>query len=214
MGIILEPDKGRKDAEELATFAVKNGAKEAKVMEANKVVVDERVQMKCRYPPCNNYGKNLMCPPYTMSAKEFREIVGKYKYAIALQREVPINDELKAMITGDTSFIDLNKSAEYHAIIEKEKEIVGKEMGTLISAIERKAFLKGYYLSLGLAMLGDGCNLCPVCELKYPCKHPWEARPSMEALGIDVTRTMKNAGLQLLWGSKDIMTLNGLILIG
>jgi len=92
----LEADKERKDAEELAGFAIRNGAKEAQVMEANKVVVDERVQMKCRYPPCANYGRNLMCPPYDMSAKEFREMVTKYKYALAVQSEFPLDDELKA----------------------------------------------------------------------------------------------------------------------
>jgi len=209
----LEVDKERKDAEELASFAMKNGAKKAKVMEANKVVLDERVQMKCRYPPCANYGKNLMCPPYVMNTKEFREIVAKYKYAIAVQLEFLVGDELKAMIAGDKSFRDLGNNAEYRAKIEKElHEIIANKMGTLISAIEREAFVKGYYLSLGLGM--GGCMLCPVCELKFPCKHPWEARPSMEALGIDVARTVKNAGLTLSWESKDIKTLNGLILIG
>ncbi len=211
--MMLEADKERKDVEKLASFAIKNGAKEAKVMEADKVVVDERVQMKCRYPPCANYGKNLMCPPYVMNAKEFREIVAKYKYAIAVQLECLVDDELKAMIGGDKSFKDLSNNAEYRAKIEKVfQENIAKKMGKLISAIEKEAFVKGYYLSLGLGM--GGCMLCPVCELKFPCKHPWEARPSMEALGIDVTRTVKNAGLQLSWGSKDIITLNGLILIG
>lgn len=35
----------------------------------------------------------------------------------------------------------------------------------------------------------------------------------MEAMGIDVHQTAKNAGLELKWGTKELMTLNGLILI-
>jgi predicted metal-binding protein len=35
----------------------------------------------------------------------------------------------------------------------------------------------------------------------------------MEAMSVDVSQTAKNAGLDLKWGTKEIMTLNGLILI-
>jgi predicted metal-binding protein len=86
-----------------------------------------------------------------------------------------------------------------------------KELETVVSAVEREALNKGYYLSLGLT--AGTCRLCNTCDLMWPCKHPWEARPSMEAVGIDVHKTAKNAGLSLKWNSKDFMTLTGLILI-
>lgn len=154
-----------------------------------------------------------MCPPYTPSAKDFREIVKKYDYAIVAQISHPYADEVKKYLNVEgAEFQDIVKDPEFQKEMKILWDAVSKKFRTLISSIEREAFNKGYYLSIGL---GSGaCTLCETCELKFPCKHPWEARPSMEAMGIDITRTMKNAGLQLTWNSKDRITMNCLILIG
>ena len=201
------------DLEELCNVAIKNGATRARTIDAKLIVIDDRVQLKCRYPPCPNYGNNLMCPPYTPSAKEFREIVAKYKCAIMVQIDASIGEEIKKLIKSDgAKLTELWKDVEFSKRIEKDvRELAGKRLGIAVSAVEREAFNKGYYLSLGLVI--GNCNLCSTCDLKWPCKHPWEARPSMEAMGIDVSQTAKNAGLDLKWGTKEIMTLNGLILI-
>jgi predicted metal-binding protein len=62
----------------------------------------------------------------------------------------------------------------------------------IVSTLEREAFLSGYYKAFGL---GSGpCNLCDNCHIKNGCAHSDEARPSMEACGIDVYRTAKTAG--------------------
>jgi len=37
-------------------------------------------------------------------------------------------------------------------------------------------------------------GLCEECSLDKGCKHPREARPSMEACGIDVFKTARTAG--------------------
>ncbi|UCE81580.1 MAG: DUF2284 domain-containing protein, partial [Methanobacteriota archaeon] len=45
------------------------------------------------------------------------------------------------------------------------------------------------------------------------CRYPFEARPSMEALGIDVFKTCGNAGLPLYFSSKKRARWTGLILL-
>lgn len=61
----------------------------------------------------------------------------------------------------------------------------------IVVKIEREIFLSGYYKAFGL---GAGpCNLCNKCNLKH-CRYPDEARPSMEATGIDVFKTAHKAG--------------------
>jgi len=60
------------------------GASEAKILPAAKVVVEDRVVFKCKVG-CNNYGKTLMCPPYTPTAEEFRKILGEYRYAMFMK---------------------------------------------------------------------------------------------------------------------------------
>lgn len=64
----------------------------------------------------------------------------------------------------------------------------------IVVAVEREAFLLGRYLALGLK--GGSCFLCSECTAPdEPCRHPDRARPAMEALGIDVFATLKNADI-------------------
>jgi len=65
----------------------------------------------------------------------------------------------------------------------------------LVAKIERDMFLDSFYKAFGM---GAGpCHLCEKCDVTKPCKHPYEARPSMEACGIDVYQTVRNVGLNL-----------------
>jgi predicted metal-binding protein len=197
------------DLEELCDYAVKNGATRAKVIDAALIAIDERVQLKCRYPPCLFYGKNLMCPPYTPSAREFREYTTKYKNAIIVQIEAPIDEEIKRRINSEGA--KLKELLKNYELFEYGRE-GWKKLVEVVSAVEEEAFKKGYYLSLGLS--AGTCRLCATCDPKSSCKHPWEARPCMEAVGIDVHKTIKNAGFKLKWNTRELMTLSGLILIG
>jgi predicted metal-binding protein len=66
------------------------------------------------------------------------------------------------------------------------------DVKTIVSTLEREAFLSGYYKAFGI---GSGpCSLCDKCNLEKGCNHSEEARPSMEACGIDVYQTARTAG--------------------
>ncbi|HBY94555.1 MAG TPA: hypothetical protein DEP84_11450 [Chloroflexi bacterium] len=66
----------------------------------------------------------------------------------------------------------------------------------LILTLEREAFLHGHVLALGL--IESPCLLCQKCPgPNVPCLQPQKARPSMEAMGINVFRTCANAGIEL-----------------
>jgi len=65
----------------------------------------------------------------------------------------------------------------------------------LAAALERELFLAGCYKALGL---GAGpCYLCRACAFDKGCRHPDEARPSMEACGIDVFATARRHGFTI-----------------
>jgi len=69
------------------------------------------------------------------------------------------------------------------------------DISKIVIKIEREAFLAGYYKALGM---GAGpCRLCTQCNLKGECRHREEARPSMEACGIDVYATARNNGFTI-----------------
>ena len=61
-------------------------------------------------------------------------------------------------------------------------------------ALERELFLAGYYKAFGY---GEGpCLFCEKCNLER-CVHPRQARPAMEASGIDVFATARANGLPI-----------------
>ncbi len=88
------PDDFEQHLERLCNLAHELGATKAKALKAEDVVVDERVRLKCRIPICNDYGTNLMCPPYLgISVSEFARILSNYRVALLLQIDCPIPHE-------------------------------------------------------------------------------------------------------------------------
>ena len=66
------------------------------------------------------------------------------------------------------------------------------DINKIVVAVEREALLQGHYFALGLR--GGPCMLCDECtDIDEPCRNPEMARPAMEAVGIDVFATLKNA---------------------
>ena len=72
---------------------------------------------------------------------------------------------------------------------------LGTTLRKIVADLEREIFLDGYYKAFGLC--GGPCRLCKPCETDKNCKHPYEARPAMEACGIDVYGTARNCGFEL-----------------
>jgi predicted metal-binding protein len=85
--------------------------------------------------------------------------------------------------------------SEYGKAILVHKTGSWKNLRKDMSELERFAFLEGYYKAFSLH--SGPCKLCDKCNLDEPCKHPREARPSMEACGIDVFGTARAAGMPI-----------------
>ncbi len=70
----------------------------------------------------------------------------------------------------------------------------GVDVKELVASLERAMFLAGFYKALGL---GCGpCRLCEECSFQS-CVHPHQARPSMEACGVDVFATARANGFPI-----------------
>jgi predicted metal-binding protein len=79
--------------------------------------------------------------------------------------------------------------------------------------LEIEMFLDGYYKAWSM---GSGpCRLCKECDLTEPCKHGYEARPSMEACGIDVFKTARDNGfpIEVVRTHEEERNVFGLILV-
>jgi predicted metal-binding protein len=79
--------------------------------------------------------------------------------------------------------------------------------------IERTAFLDGYYFAFAIR----SCSLCKVCAVGQgnPCPTPQKVRPCDQSFGIDVYKTVRNAGLpcEVLQTQSDMQNRYGFVLV-
>ena len=143
------------------------GITKAKVVDTKTIVVANWVRLKCQYG-CSGYGKRLTCPPFSPMPEYTKRMLSEYSKALLMQ------------ITG----IRLGKE---HRMSRKLKNIV--------AALEREIFLDGFYKAFGLA--SGPCRFCRTCNTRKECIHTEQARPAMEACGIDVYQTVRNNGFEL-----------------
>ena len=84
---------------------------------------------------------------------------------------------------------------EYSRALIVEGEPPAKEFQARLLALEKTAFLAGFHKALAF---GAGpCSICDQCSDDGSCLFPKKARPSMEASGIDVYQTARQAGMRL-----------------
>ncbi|HRT27205.1 MAG TPA: DUF2284 domain-containing protein [Syntrophales bacterium] len=181
-----------KTLEEIILLLIEKGATRGKIIDIADIVVDERVRLKCRIPLCDSFDRNLMCPPRLPSLDEFRQALSRFSGAILVQ-----------------------VSAEFMGPGEAFRH--AKTLHELINLGEKEAFEAGFRFAAGL--IGGCCRLCDVCVAAEPrgageaCRFPFKARPSMEAMGIDVIATLESVGWPSGFPVTDRVTWTGLILV-
>ncbi len=180
----------------LRKHALELGAIDAKVIPVEKIVVEDRVVLKCRLG-CEKYGKTLACPPYAPTPSEFRKIVSEYHYALFMK--------FKSQAEGDSELIkylantgDSSVPPEIKAKVEVFWSIWKEDMKRLLETVlklEKAATEKGYLLAVGL--VSGSCQLCEKCNVeKGFCVHPAKRRFSEEGVGVNVKATAEKAGLE------------------
>lgn len=177
-----------KKLRQLVAAAKDFGATEAKIVSTEDIVVDKRVRLKCAVPLCADYGRHLLCPPNVMSVDEFSEIVRLYRKAIILQVEADVDSSDKSRKPLDR---DVCRNIERLTSTARWE----RDLHVLVNHIETLAFKQGFYLAAGL--IGGNCCLCRKCVVLQSgeqCRHPFEARPSMEALGSMLSRPARTLG--------------------
>lgn len=171
------------------------GASAVKLIEVADITVDERVRLKCQVPLCDSYRKNLMCPPYVPTVQEFRDALVRYSVAILLQVSAELG---KANPVAPS----------------EEIYLPAKKLHKLVNIGEKEAFAAGFRFATGF--IGGCCRLCNECVAAdggMKCRFPFSARPSMEAMGIDVLATVEKAGLPVTFPLRNTITWTGLILL-
>lgn len=202
------------DLRALATRAVELGAVAARPFSAREVVVDPRVLFKCRVPLCPSYGANLMCPPFVTAPEQFAAVLQRYAHSVVVQQSIPLSAaDIKRRFRGK-SLDKLVESKAYNKALSDSQNA----FATVLTALETQALGLGYRFAA--ALTGGDCCLCDSCVAVQPgaadmepCRHPFAARPSMEAVGIDVVRTAAAAGLPIEMPAAENPVWTGLLLV-
>jgi len=191
---------------ELIEIALKAGATAARIIPGHRVVIDERVRLKCEVPRCAGYGQFLTCPPHVMSLDAFSRIRSRYKWGVLIQVEAKNIDST-----------DKGRGRNNQTLLKENKKLhrpFKLKLLEIVEAVESAAFKKGMRFAAGL--VGGSCVLCEQCvddKSSQVCRHPFRARPPMEAVGIDVVKTAQNAGLPIHLSSSKNVVWTGLVLL-
>jgi predicted metal-binding protein len=201
-------DNKKDRMERLVKIALENGATRAKLIKADQVVVDQRVPLKCLVPRCNAYGRSLTCPPNSLPIEKFIEILSHYHHALIVQVESDQNSLDRSEGSLGSTYSDLLKG---HLALFRPFRL---KLLEVIERVEAGAFKQGYAFAAGFA-----AGSCPLCGDECPgimdgrCRHPFRARPAMEAVGIDIVKTAREAGFSVELSSGSAIKYTGLILI-
>ena len=193
--------------EKLIKLAIELGADVAKPIHAEEIVVDERVRLKCEVPLCYGFNRYLTCPPFVMGVEEFKKILRRYRDGLLIQ-----------VVAKGVNSLEKSEGEISKELMEKLEENTHsywmKKLHEIVDTLEKEAFKLGYYLAVGL--VGGHCQLCKKCVVESGeriCRFPFKARPSMEALGIDIIKTCENAGLSVRLSSEEDVRWTGLLLV-
>ena len=128
---------------------------------------------------CSNYGKQWGCPPFDFDVVER---LTKYRTIRLVATKITLHDCTILPCELNTS-------------LRPERERLEREL----LALERE------YNGLACTYIGE-CLHCPMgfCARLNgkPCLHPELVRPSLEAYGFDIAKTMTDLfGIELKWGT-------------
>ena len=181
----------------LLQAAKEAGAAEALYIGANDIVVDDRVRLKCFIPLCRHYG-DLVCPPNVPTPDEFRRYLKQYRFALLLSTEYDNPPKPKSLADSEE--------------VSAEIRTKSTDLSDILLKLEGVSLQKGYRFAAGFT--GGSCNYCDSCvKTGGECKTPYRARPSMEAVGVDVVETLKNADMNLEFPVSDKVKWWGLLLV-
>ncbi len=170
---------------------------EAKIVTPGKLVVEDRVVLKCK-SGCHMYGHKFVCPPYAPTPQEFRKILREYRAILVtkFRAEAEAAEDVGRSLVKNLFAPDT--PADLRARTKQFWDTWGGDKRRILLAmlsLEKAAFNKGY--TLAIALTAGSCTLCEKCNMEGTCTHPSMARYSEHALGVNVKKTLKNIGMSI-----------------
>jgi predicted metal-binding protein len=151
----------------LEALFLERGFKDFRWLDPREFVVAEWVRMKCLFG-CPDYGKNACCPPNTPPVDACARFFREYRRAVVFH------------------FAKTVKKPE-------DRHAWSRGINLKLHGIEEEIFKAGFVKAFLMPM--DSCNYCPDCPgARTACRKLKLARPSPDAMAIDVFATVRKVG--------------------
>jgi predicted metal-binding protein len=158
------------DRSRLESAFKKHGCTDFKWIDPRDIVTAQWVRVKCMYG-CEDYAHRACCPPNAPSVPECRQFLDEYDTAVMFH------------------FAKAGDNLD-------ERRKWGRKVNRSLVSLEREVFLLGHERAFMLLM--GTCSLCKTCTgAREDCKHPSLARPTVDAMAIDVYSTVRKYGFPI-----------------
>lgn len=150
---------------------------------------EERIRALCQEDKCGNWRKHHLCPPLLGDLQQAQTCLARYDGGVLLQWGRALDTR------NDRAGVERSK-VDFHR---------------KVLAVEAGLARGGYPDAWGL--IGGSCGLCTPCTAVAgePCPLPRQARPSIEALGVDLLTLLERLGLDAAFHA-DRITWSGCVL--
>ncbi len=170
----------------LIQAALSFGATKAEIVSVDAIRVESSLAALCRRPRCPSYGLAPGCPPHAMQPSAFRHLLAKCVHVVIFKRDVPMK-----------------------YLLDERRPGVARSIHLIAAGVEQQAGYYGYEQAEGFAAGSCKEVFCPDHQdcrvLRYggKCRYPEAARPSLSAVGVDVTHLCDHLGWELNWADKE-----------
>lgn len=165
--------------QKLTKDALAIGVDDAKVIPTSIISIQDDIIEICQEPLCEGFGTSINCPPHAMKPARFREEIRQYSQALLFKTDV--NPEI---------------------LLSKQRHDAFRRIYEIAVKLETLCLDAGFSRSKGLAAGSCKPVFCPDYDCQAlidgnSCRYEALARPSMEALGINVFKLFEDVGWEI-----------------
>lgn len=157
----------------------------AKSIDKTQLVFEERVRLNCFQ--CARYGVNWTCPP-KLPDIDYQKMILEYQDALLVYCKVPFTEDKLDIVRRDST------NVLHRALLAAEK---------LLWENDRP---------LAVSFIGGSCKLCAQGCDPHKCRQRKLARIPIEATGVNVSKSVKDEELQIVFPPKNFFYRVGLLL--
>lgn len=156
------------------------------IIEPRNLIFEENVRMNCFY--CGKYNNNWRCPP-NLPNLDYKKMMREYESGLVVALTYPIEQQ-----------------SDYNRIRNDSSVILHKLL------LELEKWMYNHNSSNAISFIGGSCKLCKGGCGKERCNNPYMSRTPVEALGINIVKSLKQYNVDITFPTDKVLKRVGLLL--